>query len=74
MRSVDIMLVEFREGDAFRTAFDLLLLICLLAPCGQKCLGESNYDQAWSIQQTADGGYMVTGYTYSNDSNLGGLQ
>ena len=73
MRSVDIMRLEFRAGDAFRTAIELLLLICLLASCGERCLGGSNYDQAWSIQQTADGGYVVAGYTYSNDSNLRGF-
>jgi PKD repeat protein len=67
------MRLEFRAGDAFRTAIELLLLICLLAAAGQKCLGGSNYDQAWSIQQTADGGYVVAGYTYSNDSNLRGF-
>jgi len=27
--------------------------------------GGSSYDGAWSVQQTADGGYIVAGYTYS---------
>ena len=66
------MRLEFRAGDAFRTAIELLLLICLLASCGQKCLGGSNHDEAWSIQQTADGGYVVAGYTYSNNSDMSG--
>ena len=32
----------------------------------QKCLGGSNYDTAPSVQQTADSGYIVAGYTESN--------
>ncbi len=27
--------------------------------------GGSNYDEAWSVQQTADGGYIVAGFTQS---------
>jgi hypothetical protein len=38
----------------------------------QKCLGGSSEDEAWSTQQTADGGYIVAGYTYSNDGNVSG--
>ena len=33
----------------------------------QKTLGGTNSDYATSIQQTTDGGYIVAGYTYSND-------
>jgi len=38
----------------------------------QKCLGGSSYDEAYSIQQTSDGGYIVAGYTYSNDGDVSG--
>ncbi|WAI02543.1 PEGA domain-containing protein [Methanogenium organophilum] len=38
----------------------------------QKCLGGSNDDRARSIVQTADGGYAVAGYTYSDDSDVSG--
>ncbi|MBN1324520.1 MAG: hypothetical protein JW986_11075, partial [Methanotrichaceae archaeon] len=38
----------------------------------QKCLGGSNYDDAYSIQQTTDGGYIVAGYTESNDGDVSG--
>ncbi len=38
----------------------------------QKCLGGSNVDRATSIQQTFGGGYIVAGYTLSNDGNVSG--
>ena len=38
----------------------------------QKCLGGSSDDRANSIQQTTDGGYIVAGYTYSNDGDVSG--
>ena len=31
----------------------------------QKTYGGESYDEAWSIQQTSDGGYIVVGYTMS---------
>ena len=36
----------------------------------QKCYGGSNADAANSIQQTTDGGYIVAGSAYSNDSDV----
>jgi hypothetical protein len=36
----------------------------------QKSLGGSNGDFAQSIQQTVDGGYIVAGYSYSNDGDV----
>jgi hypothetical protein len=38
----------------------------------QKCLGGSGYDRANAIQQTADGGYIVGGYTHSTDGDVSG--
>jgi len=38
----------------------------------QKCLGGSDSDAATSIQQTTDGGYIVAGFTYSNDGDVSG--
>jgi len=38
----------------------------------QKCLGGSLNETAKSIQQTTDGGYIVAGYTRSNDGDVSG--
>lgn len=38
----------------------------------QKCLGGSYYDYAKSIQQTTDLGYIIAGYTASNDGDVSG--
>jgi hypothetical protein len=38
----------------------------------QKCLGGILYDQAYSIQQTTDGGYIVGGSGGSNDGDVSG--
>jgi Ig-like domain CHU_C associated/SdrD B-like domain len=38
----------------------------------QKCFGGSFEDYANSIQQTADGGYIVAGWTISNDGDVSG--
>jgi PKD repeat protein len=39
----------------------------------QRCLGGSGDDRAQSVRQTADGGYVVAGYTYSNNGDVKGL-
>jgi len=38
----------------------------------QKCLGGSDNDEALSIQQTSDGGYIFAGFTQSNDGDVSG--
>ena len=80
MRGVEIMHMGSRAGGALRAAIGLLLLICLLAPCGeaipyldwQKCLGGGYFDYANGVQLTADGGYVVAGYAKSNDGDVSG--
>lgn len=39
---------------------------------GQKCLGGNGRDMASSIQQTTDAGYVVSGFTDSNDGDVSG--
>ena len=38
----------------------------------QKCLGGTFHDNAYSIQQTSDGGYVVASYTDSNNGDVAG--
>jgi hypothetical protein len=39
----------------------------------QKCLGGTNWDEAYSIKPTADGGYIMAGQTGSNDGDVSGI-
>jgi len=38
----------------------------------QKSLGGTGYDGAWSIKQVSDNGYIVSGFTTSNDGDVAG--
>ncbi len=38
----------------------------------KKCFGGSNDDDPFAIQQTADGGYIVAGYSSSTNGNVTG--
>lgn len=56
-----------------------LLALCLIGTLAfaqapaiqwQKCLGGTVEDLAYGIQSTSDGGYIVAGYTNSNDGDV----
>src|SRR5688572_12216209 len=38
----------------------------------QKCLGGTGFEYAQDIQQTVDGGFVLAGYTVSNDGDVSG--
>ncbi|HLG35445.1 MAG TPA: T9SS C-terminal target domain-containing protein, partial [Bacteroidia bacterium] len=38
----------------------------------QKCLGGTDTDKAYAVQQTTDGGFITVGHSYSNDGNVSG--
>ncbi|MBV6440938.1 MAG: hypothetical protein EPGJADBJ_02614 [Saprospiraceae bacterium] len=38
----------------------------------QKSLGGSSEDEVWSVQPTSGSGYIVTGWTFSNDGDVSG--
>ncbi len=64
------------DGDVSGKHGDLDFWVVKLSSTGslqwQKCLGGSSLDDARSIQQTSDGGYVVAGYAYSNDGDVSG--
>src|ERR1043165_1619681 len=62
---------------------DFIFLISITSSCAihaqvspsiewQKSLGGSTGDPAYSIQQSADGGYIVAGYSFSNNGDVSG--
>lgn len=36
----------------------------------QKAIGGSNFDEAYSIEQTSDNGFIISGFSFSSDGNL----
>jgi len=68
-----------RRNFIYRLLFTLLVMTQAFSGMAQtpviqwqKSLGGSGNDYANSIQQTADGGYIVAGYTSSNDGDVSG--
>jgi len=67
-----------RTAKALLLVFLILTLICGTIAFAQpsivwqKCLGGSNKDKAYSIQQTSDGGLIIAGFTESDDGDVGG--
>ena len=62
------------NGDVFGNHGDRDFWVVKLNSLGvlqwQKTLGGSGWDEAWSVQQTADGGYIVAGRTTSLDGDV----
>jgi len=82
LKNLNVM-KKFTKSTSNLTAITVLLLSLFLFPCiingvfaqapsiqWQKCLGGTNDDRANSIQQTSDGGFIVAGYTKSNDGDV----
>jgi hypothetical protein len=61
-----------KNGLGLLLLFFSLSLNAQIAIEWQKCLGGTNWDYAYSIHQTTDGGYVVAGWTASNDGDVSG--
>lgn len=70
--SVDGDLIGFASDQFFNHRAWVLKLSVTGNIQWQKTIGGTGYDVANSFQQTADGGYIVTGITYSNDNDVTG--
>lgn len=64
------------NGDVSGNHGDLDCWVLKLSNSGaiewQKTLGGSDWDEAWSVRQTIDGGYILAGRTRSNDGDVSG--
>ena len=64
------------DGDVTSIAGERDAWIVKLSSSGaiqwQKAIGGANSDYAYSFQSTPDGGYIVAGYTYSNNGDVSG--
>lgn len=65
------------DGDVYGNHGGSDFWVVKLASTGtiqwQKTLGGTNFEFAYSIQQTTDGGYILAGNTNSNDGDVFGL-
>jgi hypothetical protein len=76
-------LIQFDETNNLKIKFMKNVLFGLLAFMGflsnaqnaiewKKCIGGTSFDEASSILQTTDGGYVVGGYSNSTDGDVSG--
>ena len=67
---------ESNNGDVFGNHGGKDVWIVKLNPAGDtlwtKCLGGSNDEEAESVWETSDGGYLIAGNTYSSDGDVFG--
>ena len=67
---------DSNDGDVTSNAGERDVWIVKLSSSGaiqwQKTIGGAKNDYAYSFQSTPDGGYMVAGYTYSNNGDVSG--
>lgn len=64
--------VSGRHGDGYTWDAWLVKLDAAGAVQWQQCLGGTDWDQAYAVLQTADGGYLMAGETSSNDGDVVG--
>ncbi|MDX1911395.1 MAG: hypothetical protein SFV22_07910, partial [Saprospiraceae bacterium] len=66
--------VESGDGDVSGFHGDSDMWVVKTDPSGniiwQKCIGGSDDDNAWEVEPTADGGYVVVGWTLSDDGDV----
>ena len=74
---VAVGLTESNDGDVSGNHGDKDMWIIKLDSSGilqwQKTLGGSDWEEAWSVKQTMDGGYILAGRTGSTDGDVTGL-
>jgi hypothetical protein len=65
------------DGDVSGNHGDVDAWVVKLSSSGavqwQKCLGGTNIDLANTIIQTSDGGFVMAGFTFSNDGDVSGI-
>jgi len=74
---VAVGFTESNDGDVSGNHGDKDMWVIKLDSYGtlqwQKTLGGSDWEEAWDVQQTMDGGYIIAGRTTSNDGDVTGV-